>query len=210
MEGLWPCRCSRQQDVFIVPKATLLFMLCRHQAWPASSCSLLLTNCTCWWEVKGDGSSQDEQIFFSRFVQVTVCKSTFSLHSFEEFNLRKKFFSQMNIIFVLTGLMSISVFIYGSYSAPTSYQLKRGCFTVGQSRINTASMCTIYGCGHFVPNITRNEWTAYTWHLINMIPLSVAIICVDEQKYIELHGNRFGFQVQCWGNVEKIHQGFKQ
>lgn len=42
MEGLWPCRHSRQQDVFIVPRATLLFMLYHHQAWSVSSCSLFL------------------------------------------------------------------------------------------------------------------------------------------------------------------------
>lgn len=46
MEGTWPCRYSRQQDVFIVPRATLLFMLYSLQAWSESSCSLFPTNCT--------------------------------------------------------------------------------------------------------------------------------------------------------------------
>lgn len=52
-EGLWPCRYSRQQDVFREPRATTLFMLYCHQAWSASSCSLFLTNCTVWQEVRG-------------------------------------------------------------------------------------------------------------------------------------------------------------
>lgn len=46
MEGLWTCRYSRQQDFFILPRATLLFMLHRHQAWSGFSCSLFPTNCT--------------------------------------------------------------------------------------------------------------------------------------------------------------------
>lgn len=54
MEGLWPCRYSRQQDIFIAPRATRLFMLYCRQAWRVSSCSLFPTNCTFWWEVKGD------------------------------------------------------------------------------------------------------------------------------------------------------------
>lgn len=58
MEGLWPCRYSRQQDCsHAVPRASLLFMLYRQQAWSGSSCSLFPTNCTFWWEVKGDTST---------------------------------------------------------------------------------------------------------------------------------------------------------
>lgn len=57
MEGLWPCRYSRQQDFFIVPRATLLFMLYCHQPWSASSCSFGPTNWTFWWKVKGYASN---------------------------------------------------------------------------------------------------------------------------------------------------------
>lgn len=72
MEGLRPCRYSRQQDVFIVPRATLLFMLYCHRASSVSSCSLSPTNCTFWWEVKGETSNWVEQIF-SSFVQEKKC-----------------------------------------------------------------------------------------------------------------------------------------
>lgn len=54
MEGLWPCRYSRQQDVFIVPRASLLFMLYCWRVCSVTSCSLFPTNCTFWREVKGD------------------------------------------------------------------------------------------------------------------------------------------------------------
>lgn len=63
MEGLWPCRYSRQQDVFIEPRATLLFML--YQAWSVSSCSLFPTNCTFWWAVRRDTSHWVEKTFSS-------------------------------------------------------------------------------------------------------------------------------------------------
>lgn len=53
MEGLWPCRCSRQQDFFIAPRATLLFMLYCHQAWSVSSCSFVPTKWMFWWKVEG-------------------------------------------------------------------------------------------------------------------------------------------------------------
>lgn len=46
MEGLWPCRYGRQQDFFfsfMVPRATLLFMLCCYRAWSVSSCSAFPT-----------------------------------------------------------------------------------------------------------------------------------------------------------------------
>lgn len=75
MEGLWPCRCGRQQDVFIVPRATLLFMLYRHQAWSVSSCSLFPTNCTFWWQVKGDTSNWVEQIFSSFSQEMKMYKT---------------------------------------------------------------------------------------------------------------------------------------
>lgn len=63
MEGLWPCRYSRQQDFLKVPKATLLFMLYCHRAWSVSSCSFFPTNCTFWWKVEGYASNWVEQIF---------------------------------------------------------------------------------------------------------------------------------------------------
>lgn len=39
MERLWPCRYSRQQDLFIAPRATPLFMFYCHDAPRESSCS---------------------------------------------------------------------------------------------------------------------------------------------------------------------------
>lgn len=45
-ERTWPYGYSRQPDVFIVPRATLLFMLYSLEGRSASSCSLFPTDCT--------------------------------------------------------------------------------------------------------------------------------------------------------------------
>lgn len=49
IEGLWPCRYSRQQDFFIAPRATLLFVLYCHQDRSVSSCSFISTKWTFRW-----------------------------------------------------------------------------------------------------------------------------------------------------------------
>lgn len=71
VEGLWPCGCSRQRDVFTVPRATLLFMLQHHQALALSSCSYSLpTNGTFRWEVKGDESTPSRADLFPKCIKL--------------------------------------------------------------------------------------------------------------------------------------------